>query len=279
MDTVISILCDNFVSKPGFIGEHGFGLLIERGNEKYLFDTGPGMSLPINLKALDKNLDSLNKVFISHGHYDHIGGLKWVVQQVGKVEVVAHPAIFSKHMLLDPEDTSDAPRYIGSPYTQNELEQLGAILDFTSHTVEVNSGIWFVTGVDPVPGKRPNDARLRQPQGKQFVSDPMIDDASLLLETDSSPILILGCAHLGVLNILDHVREKMGIMKLRGILGGTHLMFYSPEKISRVMEEFEKFSVDLIAVSHCTGFQAAIELAKHFGDRFFVASAGSVFEF
>jgi 7,8-dihydropterin-6-yl-methyl-4-(beta-D-ribofuranosyl)aminobenzene 5'-phosphate synthase len=279
MDISITILCDNGISRSGFIGEHGFSLLIESGDKKYLFDTGPGMSLPLNLKVLNKDLKSLDKVFMSHGHYDHTGGLKWVIQQAGKVEVVAHPDIFSGHMTLNAQDTDEPPRYIGCQFTQDELEQLGATFAFTDHTREVSPGLWFVTGINPDPEKRPKDARLLIPQGEKFVRDPIEDDASLLLKTDGAPILVLGCAHAGVFNILDHIRENMGITKLRAILGGTHLMFFESKDIRRAIDKFEEFSIDLVGVSHCTGFQAAVELSKHFGDRFRLASAGTVFNF
>jgi 7,8-dihydropterin-6-yl-methyl-4-(beta-D-ribofuranosyl)aminobenzene 5'-phosphate synthase len=279
MDIDITILCDNSISKSGFIGEHGFSLLIEREDEKYLFDTGPGISLPLNLKTLNKDLKSLNKVFLSHGHYDHTGGLKWVIQQVGKVEVMAHPGVFSVHMALNPQDTGEPSRYIGCRFTQDELEQSGATFSFIDHTREVRPGLWFVTGIKPDPEKLPNDARLVIPQGEGFVRDPLKDDASLLLETDGAPILVLGCAHAGVFNILDHIRENMGITKLRAILGGTHLMFFEPKDVHRAIDKFEEFSIDLVGVSHCTGFQAAVELSKHFGDRFRLASAGSSFIF
>ncbi|MBW1798354.1 MAG: MBL fold metallo-hydrolase, partial [Deltaproteobacteria bacterium] len=176
MDIDITILCDNSISKSGFVGEHGFSLLIERDNKKYLFDTGPGMSLPLNLKVLNKNFKSLDKIFMSHGHYDHTGGLKWAIQQVGKVEVVAHPDIFSKHMVLHSQDTGEPPRYIGCQFSQQELEQLGATFTFIDTTREVSPGLWFVTGINPDPEKLPNDARLLIPQGEQFVSDPLRDD-------------------------------------------------------------------------------------------------------
>ena len=275
----ITILCDNTISKSGFIGEHGFSLLIERMNEKYLFDTGPGMSLPFNMNRLKKNFSKLEKVFISHGHYDHTGGLKWVAQQLDKVEVLAHPFMFSRHMILDSQDTTKAPRYIGCQFPQDELEELNATFNFIDHTREVIPGLWFVTGVDPAPENSPNDTRLLIPKEDQFVHDPVRDDASLLLETDSFPILVLGCAHAGVFNILDHIKKNMGITKLRAILGGTHLMFFELEDVRRAIDKFEEFSIDLVGVSHCTGFQAAVELYNHFGERFRRASAGSFFGF
>ncbi len=279
MGTIITVLCDNSISKSGFVGEHGFSLLLERGNEKVLFDTGPGMSLPLNLKTSNNDLDGLSGVFLSHGHYDHTGGLKWVIQQVGRVAVTAHTAVFSRHMVLDPENRVEPTRYVGCPYTQQELEDLGGMFNLIDHTEEISPGLWFVAGIDRNPQQLPKDTRLVLPQGDGFVPDPIEDDASLLMETGSGPVLILGCAHSGVLNILDHIKEKIGIGNLRAVLGGTHLMFYGPEDIARVINKFEEFSVDLVAVSHCTGMQGVIELSKHFEERFMVASAGSVLNF
>ena len=279
MKITINILCDNSISRSGFIGEHGFSALIERGQEKYLFDTGPGMSLPLNLKALDKELNGLKKIFLSHGHYDHTGSLKWVIEQTGKIEVVAHPDIFSRHMRLDPRNPRNPPRYIGCPFTEEALEDIGATFTFLDHMAEAGPGLWFLSGIDRDPEKLPEDTRLVLKQGERFVPDPLLDDASLLLETDTSPVLILGCAHTGILNILDYVQNTMQITRLRAILGGTHLMFYGPEVLDQVIKRFEDFAIDLIAVSHCTGMRAAIRLANHFRDRFMLASAGTAFNF
>ncbi len=279
METRVTIVCDNSISRSGFVGEHGFSCLIERGDKKYLFDTGPGMSLPLNLKTLDMGLKGLDTVFISHGHYDHTGGLLWVTEQTDRIKVVAHPAVFSRHMRIDPAAPEKTSRYIGSPASRKELERAGAVFRFIDHTDEAAPGVWFITGIDRDPAKTPSDARLALSGETGFMLDPIEDDASLLIETDGPPVLILGCAHAGVLNILAHVREKMGIGWLRAILGGTHLMFYGLKDLPHVIEEFERFSIDLVGVSHCTGFEAAVALSNHFGKRFAAASAGRSFSF
>jgi 7,8-dihydropterin-6-yl-methyl-4-(beta-D-ribofuranosyl)aminobenzene 5'-phosphate synthase len=233
----------------------------------------------MNLKTLNMNLEGLERIFISHGHYDHTGGLLWVTEQMDRIEVVAHSAIFSRHMRIDPAAPEKPSRYIGFPASREDLERSGAVFRFIDDTQEAAPGIWFVTGIDRDPDKAPKDPRLVVPKENGFVPDPIEDDASLLIETDGPPVLILGCAHSGVQNILEHVREKMGIGRLRAILGGTHLMFYGLKDLPHIMEEFERFSIDLVGVSHCTGFQAAVQLSSHFGDRFSLASAGTIFSF
>jgi 7,8-dihydropterin-6-yl-methyl-4-(beta-D-ribofuranosyl)aminobenzene 5'-phosphate synthase len=170
-------------------------------------------------------------------------------------------------------------QYIGCPKTRERLEACGARFQFVDRTEEAAPGLWFVTGVHPDPAKIPKDDHLVVPDGDRFIPDPLRDDASLLLETDSDPVLVLGCAHLGVLNILDHIRETMGFTRLRAILGGTHIMFYGPEMIPEIIDKFEEFGVETVGVSHCTGLKAAVTLAHHFGERFAFASAGSSFQF
>jgi len=95
--TKITVLCENTAGGPmGLTGEHGFSALIEKNGQKILFDTGQGMSLANNAQVLGINLAQLKRVILSHGHYDHTGGLPSVLYPPRGVEVIAHPDIFSK---------------------------------------------------------------------------------------------------------------------------------------------------------------------------------------
>jgi 7,8-dihydropterin-6-yl-methyl-4-(beta-D-ribofuranosyl)aminobenzene 5'-phosphate synthase len=273
--TTLTIICDNGISRPGLVGEHGFSVLIERDGKTLLFDTGPGMSLPINFKALGKDPASVDKIILSHGHYDHTGGLKWIVEQAGGSEIIAHPAVFSRHMVRDSDNISVPSRFIGCPFSRRELEELGARFTLMNKTGVIEKGITFLTGYALDPEKVALDKRLVLGDGLDV--DPMADDASLLIDTKEGPVLLLGCAHAGVLNIMDYIKKALGITGLKAVLGGTHLMFYGEESLSQLMDKFDEFGVDVIGVSHCTGMQAALKLAARFGQRFAVASAGCVF--
>jgi 7,8-dihydropterin-6-yl-methyl-4-(beta-D-ribofuranosyl)aminobenzene 5'-phosphate synthase len=115
-ELVISILCDNWIHGSGFLGQHGFSALIQAGADKYLFDAGPALSLQNNLQKLGLDLNRLSKVFLSHGHYDHVEGLDWVVARQGPIEIVAHPGVFGPHLKSDPQNPDAAPRDIGCPH-------------------------------------------------------------------------------------------------------------------------------------------------------------------
>lgn len=277
--TKLTVMCDNSISRPGLVGEHGFSVLIEKDGMTSLFDTGPGISLPINFEFLGKDPSDVRRVIISHGHYDHTGGLKWIITHSRGVEVLAHPAMFSRHMVRESQQPGSSPRYIGCPWEQRELEGWGATFTFIDKTADIAEGMTFLTGYAGDSEKIAYDPRLVLPEGEGLVSDPMADDASLLIETGRGKVLLLGCAHAGVLNILDYIGDAMGIERLRAVLGGTHLMFYGGEALSKLMNTLEEFSVQTIGVSHCTGMQAAFALASRFKDRFTFASAGMVFDF
>ena len=273
--TTIQILCDNNIEGVDFLGEHGFAAHVIHPTGKLLFDTGQGHTLAHNQKTSGVCLTNIGAVVLSHGHYDHTGGLAWVLEQTGPIAVHAHPAMFSRHLAR----AAGATRFVGCPLKREELEAAGARFSFHTETNEIASGVWFITGYDRRADQTPEDSKLLLDDADGPVPDPMADDASLLLQTASGPVLLLGCAHGGVLNILDHVRAHLGIQRLHAVLGGTHLMFFAPAQVGMVIEAFEALDVGLVGVSHCTGDKAAIQLAQHFGGRYRRAAAGSTFRF
>lgn len=277
--TTIQILCDNNIEGVDFLGEHGFAALVHHASGIYLFDTGQGRTLPHNAGQRGVRLEDLAAVLLSHGHYDHTGGLGWVLEQTGPITVHAHPEVFALHLALSADDPSQAPRFVGCPQTREELEAAGARFVFHAQTTEIAAGLWFICGYERKAVQTPTDGKLVLVEDEGPVPDPIAEDASLLLETASGYVLLLGCAHGGVLNILDHVRDRFGITHLRAVLGGTHMMFLPPDRVQGVIDAFEAFEVALVGVSHCTGSEAAMRLAQHFGGRFRQAAAGSVFQF
>ncbi len=272
----ITILCENTVGRLVGSGEHGFSAFIETDQGNYLFDTGGGHSVVSNSLILDKDLKSIRKVFLSHGHHDHSGGLPEVLKLRGNVDVHAHPNVFIDRIAVLKENGRETKRFAGIPYKRRYLEYLGANFVFNSDFTEVEKGI-FLTGEVPrkTPYEKP-DPRLFSEMDGKITQDIFLDDQSLVLDTPKGLVLILGCAHSGMVNIIRHIMDKTGKEKFYAILGGTHLDFLSPDQLEESIKSLKEMEIEKIGVSHCTGMKAAFRLHREFGDRFFYGSVGCV---
>ncbi|MDY6988407.1 MAG: MBL fold metallo-hydrolase [Thermodesulfobacteriota bacterium] len=275
--TKITVLCENTAGKAmGLTGEHGFSALIERGEEKILFDTGQGMSLANNAKVLGGNLADVKTVVLSHGHYDHTGGLPAVLHPRRGVTVIAHPDVFDRKYAELKTSEGKAHIFIGIKYSRDYLEGgLGARFKLIQGFSEIAPGIFFSGEVPRETAFEYPDNRLKVAQGDKMIDDPLLDDASLLIETDHGPVILLGCAHAGVVNVMKHFSSCSGHKGFRAVIGGTHLGYVnSAEQLEKSMDAFDDYQVGLVAVSHCTGQHAAAACYNRFKDRFAFASAG-----
>jgi 7,8-dihydropterin-6-yl-methyl-4-(beta-D-ribofuranosyl)aminobenzene 5'-phosphate synthase len=274
----ITVLCENTVGHRIGTGEHGYSAFIETPRGNYLFDTGNGHSIVANSLAFDKDLRSIKKIFLSHGHYDHTGGLPDVLTMKKNVDVHGHPHIFSDRVSVVREKDKETRRFVGIPYKKSYLELLGARFLFNSDFVEVDSGM-FLTGEVPrqTDFEKP-DPRLFTEKDGMISPDTFADDQSLIFDTEKGLVLVLGCAHSGMINIIDHVINKMRKERFHAILGGTHLDFLTPEQLEASIGSLKRMEVEKIGVSHCTGMKAASRLYQEFGERFFHGSVGSVLE-
>jgi 7,8-dihydropterin-6-yl-methyl-4-(beta-D-ribofuranosyl)aminobenzene 5'-phosphate synthase len=274
----ITILSENLVGNLVGSGEHGFSAFIETDEGNFLFDTGSGHSIVANSLILNKDLRSIRKIFLSHGHYDHTGGLPEVLKLRGNVDVHAHPHVFLDRIAVLKENEKETRRFVGIPFKKCYLGSLGANFILNTDFIQVEEGL-FLTGEVPrkTPFEKPDPRLFAEMDGKT-TQDIFLDDQSLILDTEKGLILILGCAHSGAINIINHVINKIGKEKFYAILGGTHLDFLTPEQLEESIKSLKKMEVEKIGVSHCTGMRAAFKLHQEFGDRFSYGCVGSVLE-
>ncbi len=278
MKTRITILCENLVGHIVGLGEHGFSVFIETDQGNYLLDTGSGRAIVPNSLAFGKDLRTVQKIFLSHGHYDHTGGLPEVLKLKGTVDVHGHPHILLDRIAVLKENGKETQRFVGNPYKTGYLECLGAHFVFNTDFIEAAKGI-FLTGEVPrkTSFEKPDPRLFSEMDGKR-VPDLFLDDQSLILASAKGWVVILGCAHSGMINTLHHVVDKTRNEKIYAVLGGTHLGFLTPEQTEESIRALKDLGVEKIGVSHCTGVNAAFRLRQEFGDRYFYGSVGSVFE-
>lgn len=268
----VTILCENSVGPIfGALGEHGFSALIESSEgAPVLFDTGQGATLLHNAGRMHKDLARVSKVIISHGHYDHTGGLLPLLVECGPKQVYGHPCIFRpRHRVKDTGECYP----IGIPHDRATLEAAGADFDLSTEYREIAPGIALTGEVPRVTRFETGDQGLYcDCTGQELDTTP--DDQSLVLDTGKGLVIILGCCHAGLVNTLEHVAYMTGRRDVYAVLGGTHLGFCGQEQLDRTIEAIKSWKIAKFAASHCTGFAAAARLSREIPREFQSAMVG-----
>ncbi len=275
MECKITVLCENTVHGLGLLGEHGFSAYIEIPGQNILFDTGQGLSIIQNSLRLKKDLKQVSKVVLSHGHVDHVGGLLAFLGIKGACPIAAHPDIFIERFLFMPAPGGEEkPLSVGMPWPQAYLTTRGAGFEWHKEFSEVAPNV-FVTG--EVPRKtlfELIDPKFVVSGDGGWVPDPFLDDFSLVLKTSRGLVIVLGCAHAGIVNILNHAIDRTGEKRIYAVLGGTHLGLSPEPQFDPTIQALKEFDIHMLAVSHCTGQGPVARLASEFGGKFAFGRVG-----
>ena len=268
----ITVLAANTAGARGLLAEHGLSLWIETGTANILFDTGQGLVLTSNAQTLGIDLSATDKVVLSHGHYDHTGGLEKVLGSLGRTTVYAHPRAFdAKYGRRDDGTGCD----IGSPI--RKIDQIRPhVSDVVSTTgpARLADGVW-------VTGEIPRRSEFEDTGGPFFLdesctqADPLIDDQALYIESTDGVVVLVGCAHAGLVNTLDYVSELTGRKHIHAVFGGFHLVRASDERITRSMEVLRRYDVRRVGPAHCTGLSATARILAAFPECFVTMVCGT----
>ncbi|MEA3466701.1 MAG: MBL fold metallo-hydrolase [Thermodesulfobacteriota bacterium] len=273
-DINITVLCENSVGGPtGLIGEHGWAVGITTPSVRILFDTGQGLGIINNCDLLKFNLSRVDKIVLSHGHYDHCSGLPLVLPLTGATDVYIHEQGFG-YRCCHSEKSAD--REIGIRHTKNSLESLGAHFCFNKDFSAIEEGIYLSGEIPRNTSYEKQDPQLlRTDKTGTLQQDPHIDDQTLIIDSRQGLILILGCAHAGIINILNHVQKQLPDRPIHTVIGGTHLGFASDEQFAATVDALHTFDIQCLAAAHCTGLERGAQLAQIFGSRFRFAPVGT----
>ncbi|VBB07720.1 metallo-beta-lactamase [Lucifera butyrica] len=273
----LTVVVDNYVpiSTPSpFLGEHGFSLLIELDTAKILLDTGQSDAVVKNLSLLGIHPNQLDAIVLSHGHYDHTGGLRYLLQHRSKpIPVYGHPDIFQNRYSV----AGNRRCYIGVPDTKEDLTALGAIWHLTANPIEIAPQLIFSGEIPHVTAYETGDDKLVVSNECQCdCQDEIKDDISLYYSCPDGLVVIGGCTHSGLVNTVENGFQLAGQTQLKGWIGGTHLGPVSKDQQDKTLSKIEEYAPEFLAAGHCTGLGMMAELQRCLQERFIPAFLSQV---
>jgi len=270
----ITTLSDNTAGRGRFLAEWGLSFLVEADEVNILFDTGKSISASHNADTVRFDLSQIDKIVLSHGHNDHTGGLRQILRKMKKeVEIIAHPDIWSAKYRCR---QGEADKYIGIPFQRQKLESLGVSFNLTTKPVKITDNIMTTGEIPMVTEFEEIDPNLFVKEDTGLQPDKLLDDLALVINTGAGLVVVLGCAHHGIINTLYHAQQLTAVKPIHAVLGGAHLISASKERIRLTIAALKELGVQKLGLCHCTDMPAACLLAQEFGDKFFFNNAGTI---
>jgi 7,8-dihydropterin-6-yl-methyl-4-(beta-D-ribofuranosyl)aminobenzene 5'-phosphate synthase len=267
----LTILVDDSAGGSGLPAEHGLSIWIEADNRRILFDTGQSDLLLGNADKLGIDLREADSIVLSHGHYDHTGGLVPVMRLNPSLRIYAHPGVILPRYRLKPDRPGRAIQMREDAVVKVQ-EEAGRVR-WVTEPLDVSEGIGL-TG--PIPRRTSYEdvggAFYLDREGKR--PDPIEDDLALWFPTKDGLVVVTGCCHSGIVNTLVHIRDLTGGIPFHTILGGFHLLDASSERIQATCDDLRSIPVRRIVPCHCTGDGAVARLSALWPRIVFKGSVG-----
>lgn len=275
MKVQVDILVENTTPRAPLVGEYGFSALLTVDGRKILFDAGSGTALFTNCTHMGIDPGEFEEIIISHGHFDHTGAIMPFLKKYGGRKIYSHPDIFPRRILPGSRSIID----IGCSFGLEEATACGANFIYTEKFTEIHPGLYLTGEVPRITEYEDVGGNFQKYQEETLVADSIPDDMALIMDHPGGLIIISGCSHSGMVNIMHYARQMTGQSKIQAYIGGTHLIRASQHRLQHTVEAIREFQVEKLLVGHCTGFYAAARLYQELGDVLVKADAGMTFTF
>lgn len=256
----IKVLVDN-TALDGFEAVHGFSVIVE-SDKKVLFDVGPNGLFLENAANLEEDISEIETVVLSHGHWDHGDGLEYLS---GK-ELILHPDCFIERL------RKHNKTHVGLSKSKSELLSLFSIKE-SRKPLWISENIVFL---GEIPRKNQFESKVSPfllPDGNP---DFVLDDSAVAVKTSKGLVVISGCAHSGICNIVAYAKEVCESESIYAVIGGFHLKEIDELTVNTI-QYLKSAKVEILMPTHCTSFKVRDEFAKHFKTK--EIAAGSIIEF
>jgi len=264
----LSILTDNHVEAKGLLAEHGLSVWIETGELRLLFDTGQTDVYHHNAAQMDVHLDDADAIIISHGHYDHGGGLAYLRTRPKTPVYVGAGALEKKYKTKKHVD-------IGIPPLPNAPD-----LSFITNPkhLTIAPGIALHSGIPyTVPFEGTPTGFYTRLNG-EIVPDLMADEQMLVITRGDTIDILLGCSHPGIINCLHYAQSLYPGKRIGTVMAGMHLNDADMPRIDETIRHLDAMDVTRVIPMHCTGQRAICRMIHALGDRCRPLCAGQTAE-
>lgn len=254
----------------GLKSEHGLSFFIEKDEYRILFDTGQSGAFIANSKQLKADLGFLDFVVLSHGHYDHSRGLRFLAEVTTDFKLIMGQGFFDEKYGVK-NNTSE---YLGNNFDEQFLADQKIAYQFVDQQLtELLPNVYVVTGFPRIHEDEKINPRFMVNRNGIFQADCFDDEILLAIDSSEGLVVILGCSHPGMKNMLD---SAVNLLKrpLYAVVGGTHLVESSKSSLQMSMDYLQSDTLKVIGVSHCTG-KVAMDQLEASNDRFYLNRTGS----
>lgn len=271
-------LVENEPGGSGCEAAHGLSFYVETENHKMLFDTSPGDVVLHNAQKLGVDLTAVDTVILSHGHYDHSGGILSFAALNPNAKIYMQQNAGGEYYAYDGEEKGF--RYIGIDKKIRSLSQVHLLTGDTKIDDELQ--LFTVdTRAFPLPS---TNKRLRELCGGEYIQDEFRHEQNLLLTSEGKKILFCGCAHNGILNVMETLKRKFGKAMLPDlVIGGFHLMKLTEfseadtAEVTKIADCLKGYNAHF-ATCHCTGLPAFNQMKEIMGGQLTYVRSGDEVE-
>lgn len=246
-----TLLVDNNKSQHRFLkSEHGFSLYLSYNGKNILFDFGASSIVKDNIQTLDIDLKNVDCLVSSHSHYDHINGLRTLAPELrNKTLYVGSNFDLKKYGRV--KDNEKVLDYLGANFEKDYLDGFDIKKTVVHDKLKISENIYIVSNFSC---EKDNSLfhRFVIEDGQQFKDDYFLDELCLVIEREKDLVLIVGCSHPGILNIIKRV-NSLFVKKVSTIIGGTHLSKADDEKIDSISNSLINLNIKDYYLCHCSG--------------------------